>query len=178
MIKVSEVKKTPPKEYKTEYQKDVYSVLGTLGIEFDRVDNEPAVTMEDCIAIDAALDVKTVKTLLLCNRQKTSFYLFVTEGDKPFVTKDFSHKLEISRVSFAPSEMLGEMLGCEVGSTTVLTLHRDTKNNVQLVIDKAVLSYEYYGCTDSTTTSYMRIKTDDLINKYIPFSNHEAIYID
>ena len=178
MIKVSEVKTTPPSEFVSEYQKDVYSVLEKLGIEFLRVDNEPAVTMEDCEAIDLALDVKTVKTLLLCNRQKTSFYLFVTEGDKPFVTKDFSHKLEISRVSFAPAQMLGEMLGCEVGSTTVLTLHNDKENNIQLVIDKAVSEYEYYGCTDSTTTSYMRIKTDDLINKYIPFSNHKAIYID
>ena len=178
MIKVSEVKNTPPEEFKTKYQKEVYSVLAKLGIDFLRVDNEPAVTMEDCIAIDAALGVKTVKTLLLSNRQKTNFYLFITEGDKPFVTKDFSKKLEISRVSFAPAEMLGEMLGCEVGSTTVLTLHTDKEKRIQLVIDKAVCGYEYYGCTDSTTTSYMRIKTQDLINKYIPYSEHEAIFID
>ncbi len=178
MIKVSETKNTPPERFKTAFQEGVYNVLERLGIEFLRVDNEPAVTMEDCIAIDAALNVKTVKTLLLCNRQKTNFYLFITEGDKPFVTKDFSRKLEISRTSFAPAEMLGEMLGCEVGSTTVLTLHNDKNNKIQLVIDKAVLTYEYYGCTDSTTTSYMRIKTDDLINKYIPYSKHEAIIID
>ena len=178
MISVSEVKSTPPEIFLSDYQREVYSVLEKLGIDFLRVDNEPAVTMDDCVAIDQALNVKTVKTLLLCNRQKTKFYLFVTEGDKPFVTKDFGRKLEISRVSFAPAEMLGEMLGCEVGSTTVLTLHTDKEKQIQLVIDKAVLNSEYYGCTDSTTTSYMRIKTDDLINKYLPFSNHEAIYID
>ncbi len=178
MIQVSKVKTTPPGEFATEYQKDVYGVLEKLGIEFTRVDNEPAVTMEDCVAIDAALSVKTVKTLLLCNRQKTKFYLFITEGDKPFVTKDFGHKLEISRVSFAPAECLGDMLGCEVGSTTVLTLHRNVEHKIQLVIDKAILKEEYYGCTDSTTTSYMRIKTEDLIGRYIPFSQHKAIYID
>lgn len=178
MIKVSEVKTAPPSEFKTETQRAVYETLDKLNIKFERVDNEPAVTMEDCVAIDKALDVKTVKTLLLCNRQKTKFYLYVTEGDKPFVTKDFGRKLEISRVSFAPSEMLGEMLGCEVGSTTVLSLNKDIENNIQLVIDKAVLNYEYYGCTDSTTTSYMRIKTKDLIEKYLPYSNHKAIYID
>lgn len=178
MIKVSEIKTTAPNEFKTETQKAVYEMLKKLDIKFERVENEPAVTMEACEAIDKALNVKTVKTLLLCNRQKTKFYLYVTEGDKPFVTKDFGKKLEISRVSFAPSEMLGEMLGCEVGSTTILTLYKDSENNIQLVIDKAILDYEYYGCTDSTTTSYMRITVKDLIEKFIPYSNHEAIYID
>ena len=178
MIKVSEVKKTAPTEFRSETQKAVYEMLEKLEIEFERLDNEPAVTMEDCIAIDNALNVKTVKTLLLCNRQKTKFYLYVTEGDKPFVTKDFGRKLEISRVSFAPSEMLGKMLGCEVGSTTVLSLFNDSENEIRLVIDKAVLESEYYGCTDSTTTSYMRIKTEDLINKVIPYLKHTPIYID
>ena len=178
MIKVSEVKSTAPEKFQTETQKAVYDMLRELDIKFERVDNEPAVTMEACEAIDLALNVKTVKTLLLCNRQKTKFYLYVTEGDKPFVTKDFSRKLEISRVSFAPSEMLSEMLGCEVGSTTILTLGKDKENRIQLVIDKAILDYDFYGCTDSTTTSYMKISIKDLTQKFIPYSKHNAIYID
>lgn len=178
MIQVSEVKTTRPKQYKNELHRRVYDTLAQLAIPFERVDNEPALTMEDCIAIDERLQVKTVKTLLLCNRQKTAFYLFVTPGDKPFVTKNFSRALGVSRVSFAPQESLGTLLGTEIGATTVLTLTEDKDNAVRLVIDKEVMAYEYYGCTDSTTTGYMRLKRRDVTEKYLPFTHHEATIIE
>lgn len=178
MIKVSEVKYTAPDDFKSDLQKKVYQALAELDIPFSRVDNEPAVTMEDCVAIDEKLDVKTVKTLFLCNRQKTSFYLFVTEGDKPFVTKDFSHTLGISRVSFAPSELLLDMMQTEVGATTVFSALVDGDNAAQIVIDKAVLKNEFYGCTDGTTTGYMKVKLDDIINKLLPYTKHTPIIIE
>ena len=72
--------------------------------------------MEDCEAIDSKLQMKTVKTLFLCNRQQTKFYLFVTRGDKPFKSKNFSAALGVSRVSFAPEEKMEEMMGNKVGA--------------------------------------------------------------
>ena len=105
MIKVSEVKTSVPEHYKNAVQQKAFETLTKLNIPFYRVDNDEAITMEDCEAIDARLEAKTVKTLFLCNRQQTNFYLFVTPGDKPFRTKNFGAALEISRVSFAPSEL-------------------------------------------------------------------------
>ena len=122
--------------------------------------------------------MKTVKTLFLCNRQKTNFYLFVTLDGKPFVTKDFSSALGISRVSFASEELLFSMLGTKIGATTVLSSIIDTENKVRIVFDKEVLENEWYGCTDSTTTSYMKLKTSDVLEKYIPFTKHEITVID
>lgn len=49
--------------------------------------------MEDCTAVNERLDMKMVKTLFLCNRQQTEFYLFITCADKPFRSKDFSTAL-------------------------------------------------------------------------------------
>ena len=49
MIKVSEVKKTEPKIYENKIQELAYKVLKELNIEFERVDNSCAITMEDCI---------------------------------------------------------------------------------------------------------------------------------
>lgn len=178
MINVSEVYKTKPSVMKTELQKTVYETLEKFEMPFERVDNDEAITMADCVEISKKLDTKIVKTLFLCNRQKTNFYLFVTTEDKPFVTKDFSKVLGISRVSFASSEMLLEMLGTKVGATTVLSCVCDTENKVNIVFDKDALSSEWYGCTDSTTTGYMKIKTEDLFNKYLPFTNHTPTVIE
>ena len=83
--------------------------------------------------------MKTVKTLFLCNRQQTNFYLFVTLDGKPFVTKDFSAALGISRVSFASEELLFSMLGTKIGATTVLSSIIDTENKVRIIFDIEVL---------------------------------------
>ncbi|HOJ34956.1 MAG TPA: prolyl-tRNA synthetase associated domain-containing protein, partial [Clostridiales bacterium] len=77
MLLVSEVYTTPPAEFKTELQEMTYKVLKELDIPFERVDTEEAITMEDCLNINRALNVKVVKTLFLCNRQQTAFYLFI-----------------------------------------------------------------------------------------------------
>jgi len=178
MLLVSEVYTTPPAEFKTELQEMTYKVLKELDIPFERVDTEEAITMEDCLNINRALNVKVVKTLFLCNRQQTAFYLFITEGDKPFVTKDFSKALGISRVSFAPAELLYEMLGTKVGATTVFSMLLDRENKVQVVIDKDVLKEEWYGCTDGTTTCYMKVKTERILNDFLPYTKHEPKFIE
>ena len=177
MIHTSEIKVTAPAEFVNDTQRQVYAALERLEIPFGRIDNDPAVTMEDCIAIDQALGVPTVKTLLLCNRQQTVFYLYVMPGDKPFSTKDFGAALQISRVSFAPADKLHEFLGTEVGATTPLSLVVDPENRVRLIIDKAAVAPDSVGCPDGTTTCYMRLRTADLLDKFIPETGHEPTFI-
>ena len=98
MFYVSEIKRQAPDTIKTNLQKMVYKTLEKLNVSFERVDTDEAVTMEDCVAINERLDMKMVKTLFLCNRQQTEFYLFITCGNKPFRSKDFSTALGVSRL--------------------------------------------------------------------------------
>ena len=178
MIHVSKPTSDLPSEYKTPLQEMTYKFLDENGIPFSRVDNDEAVTMEDCIEIDKALDMKTVKTLFLCNRQKTNFYLFVTAGDKPFVTKNFSSALGISRVSFASAEMLDEIIGTKVGATTIFGVLRSEADDVQVVFDREVCEDEWFGCSDGTTTGYLKLKTEDILKKLLPYSKHDYKVID
>jgi Ala-tRNA(Pro) deacylase len=178
MLVKSDILTVAPEKYESEVQRAVYEALGKLEIAFERVDTDELVTMEDCLAVDEKLCMKTVKTLFLCNRQQTDFYIFVTPGDKPFRTKDFSSAMGISRVSFAPAEILFEMLGCKVGGTSVLSCINDKEGRVKVVFDKEVLSDEYYGCNDGTTTCYMKMKTEDVFKKYLSYIAHEPTVIE
>lgn len=177
MIQTSPVLTDAPKEFRTELQRDIYRTLSELGIPYSRTDCDPCLTMEDCAAIDARLEAHTIKTLLLCNRQQTQYYLFIMKGDKPFITKDFGKALGISRVSFAPAEKLLEMLGTVVGATTALSLIRDPEHQIRLVIDEDVLQDPWFCGTDGTTTCYMRFATRDLLEKFIPHIGHQPSVI-
>jgi len=172
MFFVSNIYTTPPSEFKTVLQEKVYHVLKELNIPFERVDTDEAITMEECLHINKVLNVKTVKTLFLCNRQQTAFYLFITAGDKPFRTKDFSKALGVARVSFAPADLMEEMLGTKVGAATVFSALLDTDNAVRIVFDKDVLREEWYGCNDGTTTSYMKVRTEHILNVFLPYTRH------
>ncbi|XAM51327.1 hypothetical protein TVTCOM_14380 [Terrisporobacter vanillatitrophus] len=177
MFYVSDIKTSSPSEYSTELQKETYEILERLSIFYERVETDEAISMEDCIKINEKLNMKMVKTLFLCNRQQTNFYLFITEGDKQFKSKDFSNALKISRVSFAPSDLMEKMLGTKIGAATVFSTILDRNNNVQVVFDKEVVNEEYYGCSDGTTRGYLKIKINDIVEKFLPFTRHEPFII-
>lgn len=178
MFFVSDIYTTAPDHFHTELQEKVYQTLGKLQIPFERADTDEAITMEDCIQINAKLGMKMVKTLFLCNRQQTTFYLFITAGDKPFKAKGFSAALGVARVSFAPAELMEQMLGTKIGAATVFSTLIDTENVVQVVFDKDVLSEDWYGCSDGTTTGYMKVKMEQILHQFLPYTKHTFVVIE
>lgn len=150
----------------------VYDMLDSLGVSYQRVDHLPAMTMEDCIAVDRVLGATMCKNLLLCNRQKTMFYLLLMPDDKVFQTKELSAQLGVSRLSFASADAMEEYLDITPGSLSILGLMNDKERHVNLVIDASVLDGEYIGVHPCINTSSLRLKTSDLTNIIIPHMKH------
>lgn len=173
MVLVSEAYTAVPATCSTLLQEKVYQTLQKLEMDFERVETEEVITMEDCQQINERLDMDMVKTLFLCNRQKTNFYLFVTCGDKPFKSKEFSQALEIARVSFASAEQMDAMLGTKIGAATIFSALLEEAKNVQLVLDQDICDQEYYGCSDGTTTGYLKLKTADVLQKFLPYAKRQ-----
>lgn len=178
MVFVSEAYTTVPATFSTPLQEKVYQVLQELTMDFQRVETEEVITMEDCQQINERLDMDMVKTLFLCNRQKTNFYLFVTCGDKPFKSKEFSQALDIARVSFASAEQMDAMLGTKIGAATIFSTLLPEAARVQFILDKDVCDQEYYGCSDGTTTGYLKLKTEDVLRKFLPYVKRQPKVIE
>ena len=156
-----------PREVRT------YDLLDSLGIKYKRTDHERTDTMEACYEVDAILDVVLCKNLFLCNRQKTVFYLLMMPGDKKFKTKELSAQIESSRLSFAEPEYMLKFLDIEPGSVSVMGLMNDKDRAVQLLIDEDVLKGEYLGCHPCVNTSSLKMRTGDMINKFLPAVGHD-----
>ncbi len=151
----------------------VYDLLDSLGIDYQRIDHEAAMTMEACAAIDEVLDATICKNLLLCNRQCTAFYLLLLPGSKPFKTSVLSKQIGSSRLSFASAEYMEKFLDITPGSLSILGLMNDHEHQVQLLIDEDVLNGEFIGCHPCINTSSLRLRTADLTTKIIPAMGHE-----
>ncbi|MEK7456409.1 MAG: YbaK/EbsC family protein [Pseudomonadota bacterium] len=165
---VSEITQLPPASFISPLQGKVYDTLSALKIPFERVDTDTVITMEDCAAINDRLNMNMVKTLFLTNAQRSRFYLFVSRGDKAFQSKAFSQATGSSRVSFAPREEFEARLGVEIGAATIFSKMLDPDNAIQLALDVDVVGDEYYGCSDGTTTSYLKLRTSDVVERFLP----------
>ena len=155
-----------PREVRT------YDFLDRLGIEYLRTDHERADNMAACYEIDAVLGVLICKNLFLCNRQKTKFYLLMMPGDKKFKTKELSSQIGSARLSFAEPEDMLKYLDIEPGAVSVMGLMNDPDHQVQLLIDEDVLEGEYLGCHPCVCTSSLKLRTADIVEKFLPATGH------
>ena len=161
----------PQKEIRT------YDLLDSLGIPFVRVDHEVHNTMESCAQVDELLQIEICKYLFLCNRQETSFYLLMMPGEKPFKTKDLSRQLGVARLSFGKPEYMEQFLDITPGSVSVMGLMNDKEQRVQLLIDEKVIQNEYVGCHPCINTVSMKLKTSDLLEKFLPAVGDKPIMV-
>lgn len=164
-------------EGRLEKEIRVYDFLDRLGVSFQRIDHAPAMTMEICAEIDKVLEATICKNLLLCNRQKTDFYLLMMPGDKVFKTKDLSAQIGSSRLSFADACFMEEFLDITPGSVSVMGLMNDRDHRVKLLMDEDVAKGAYFGCHPCINTSSLRISTRDLMDVIIPALGHAPTFV-
>lgn len=161
-------------EGREEREIRTYDLLDTLGIEYARIDHAAAQTMEICRDIDEALGAPICKNLFLCNRQGTVFYLLMMPGDKVFKTKELSAQIGSARLSFAAPEKMLEHLDIHPGAVSVMGLMNDKQNAVQLLVDEDVLAGEYVGCHPCVNTASLKLKTRDVLEKFLPAVGHSV----
>ena len=156
----------------------IMSRIRELNIPHEYHEHAAAHTMEDCLALPyAAPDVTFCKNLLLCNTPKTAFFLYITVPDKPFRTGDISKRLGSSRLSFAPSECLMDMLHLQSGSLSPLGLWFDGEQRIRLDFDKDVQRegrISFHPCDNTATVLF-----DQQVfwEQVVPALEHEPLFI-
>ena len=77
-----------------------------------------------------------------------------------------------------PPEKMEELLNTHPGSASVMGLLFDTEHRVQLVMDRDVYDAEYFCCHPCDNHGSLKIKTSDLLTKFLPHVGHEPIVVD
>ena len=175
---ISEIYTTPPTDPRCPAETAAFALLDALRIPYTRVEHDIADTMADCAVISDVLGIRICKNLVLCNRQRTAFYLLTMPEDKPFVTKNLSKQIGSSRLSFAPAEDMEQLIGCTPGSASVLGLMHDTEHRVKLLMDREVYEAEWFGCHPCKNDGSLRIKTADLLQVFLPHTGHDVTVVE
>ena len=152
--------------------------LQDAGIPFELYTHAAVSSMEDCLSLPFVTDdLLFCKNILLCNRQKTAYYFYVTLPDKAFRTADVSKKLGVSRLSFAPQEDLPRLLSLESGSLSPLALWWDTEQRISLVLDRDIRGFARLAFHPCDHTATVVFSGSDFFDRLLPSLAHPPIEI-
>ena len=168
---------TKPVDSRLSKEMAVYDLLEKLDIHYSRIDHGVTATIEDCYDVDKLLGISICKNLFLCNSQKTDFYLLMMPGNKKFKTKELSSQIQSSRLSFASAEYMEKYLYITPGSVSIMGLMNDIDRKVKLLIDEDVIKEDYLGCHPCINTSSLKVRTKDIIDKFLPHTGHVPKYV-
>lgn len=178
MISISELKTTAPENPLSDMEKRVYDTLDSLGIPYERVENDVVETMEECVEVDKALGAEIRKSVFLTNKNKTEFYLLVLPADKAFDAAEFTDQIGCTKPSFATGDQMVKLLGVAPGTAGVMSLMNDAAGKVELIMDREVANAEWFACNACDNRSHLKIKTRDLLKKLLPYIKHRPTIIE
>lgn len=149
---------------------EILAFLDKAGIPYKKYEHTQRNTVEEKAALDRELGItaRHCKNIFLTNRQKTRFFLLVMPFEKTFRTAEVSKELESSRLSFAPEDMLWDMLRCHSGCLSPLSLIYDEDREVGLAIDSDLLSEEALCFHPADDTVTLTFDTEVCLKKLFP----------
>ena len=115
---ISEIMTTAPTDQRGDLETRTWQALDKLGIKYERVDNDVVESMDECVEISDKLGAEIRKTIVVCNRQKTEFYLAILPANKRFDGKLFAAMMRTARVSFASPEDMEKVIGLTPGEAS------------------------------------------------------------
>lgn len=158
--------------------KEVCYFLDNAEIEYEIFHHSPAFTLEECRKIEVDVGAEICKNLLLRTTSGDKYFLLMMKGDKKFVTKDVSKKLNSSRLSFASGEEMVSILNTQPGSLSITSLIFDKEKKITLAVDKDVYESEFICCHPSNNTATLKIRTAEMFEKFLTKLNIEAKIIE
>lgn len=170
-------KNPPQSEGRLNKEMDTYALLEKLKIPFSRLDHGAAATVDDCLEVERQLEINICKNLFLTNSRKTNFYMLMMPGDKRYKAGKLSAQIQSTRLSFADAWYMETFLNITPGSVSVLGLMNDKNHDVKLLIDRDLRKEEFVGCHPCVNTTSLKLRMDDLLGKFLPYTGHEPRFV-
>lgn len=151
---------------------DIFELLNELNINYEVISHQAVSTVEEAKHLENMIEGIGCKNLFLTDK-KGNYFLLVLEENKKANLKELAKLLNVSKLTFASSEDLFNILGLEPGSVTPLSIINDKENKVLLIIDNDIVDKKIL-VHPNTNTKTMSIEFKD-IEKIIEHTNHKYI---
>ena len=155
----------------------VKEYLNTLDIKFKIVEHEPAYTTEEADKYIEGHDGVRTKTMFICNKKKTNYYMIIMDDSKRLDMNKFKEIASEKQMKMASEEALKEKLGIEPGMVSPFGLLNNDEKDVKIYMDKVIITEEIMTFHPNDNTKTLFITTNDLF-KYLENIGYELNIIE
>ena len=155
------------------YQK-VADRLNELGIIFQIVEHEPALTTEQADRFIEGIEGVRTKTMFLTNKKKRNFYLVIMDDAKRLDMDVFKEIVEEKQIKMASVETLNEKMMLPPGVVSPFGLLNNKDKDIHVYFDQEIVSEERMSFHPNTNEKTIFINTQDLFTflKEIGYEPH------
>ncbi len=141
---------------------DLFNRLEELAIASTTVDHPAVFTVAESSAIDRDIPGGHTKNLFLKDA-KGRLFLIIAHTHTQVDLKRLPKVIGSARLSFGRAELLQQVLGVAPGAVTAFALINDTKQQVAVVVDRALMAFDSINCHPLENTATTNIARDDLL---------------
>ena len=137
--------------------------LEKMNIQYNLVDHPPALTTEDADRFIEGIEGVRTKSLFLCNRKSTKYYLLIMDDKKRLDIKKLETLLSDKGIHFCSEEKLFEKMLLPPGIVSLFGLLNNEQKDIIVLLDKEILTERLmsFHVNDNTKTAF--ISTNDVI---------------
>jgi len=141
---------------------EIYDFLDSIDVSYERFEHAAVFTVSEAKLLSLEMNGASTKNLFLRDKKGIRHFLVTLPQDKQVDLRELSTILETSRLSFASPERLKTYLGIEPGSVSLLALLNDSKNKVEVFVDKEIWDSETILCHPLVNTSTLAVSRDGI----------------
>jgi Ala-tRNA(Pro) deacylase len=156
---------------------DVYGLLDSFGISYERYDHAPVFTCDEAYAAVPNHAAVQTKNLFLRDKRGRRHILLVTSCETAVDIKRFADQAGADHLSFGSPERLAKYLGVTPGSVTVLGLMNDTGHGVELFVDGDVWRTPAWRCHPLVNSVTVVLSRAD-IERFLAHTGHPARVVE
>ena len=138
-------------------KQEIYNLLKTKGIAFEKLEHEAVYTMEDMNK--AGINAKGIvcKNLFLRDAKGKSHFLVTVSEEKRVDLKNLAERIGSTKLSFASADRLTAYLGVEQGCVSPFGVLNDESKSVTVVFDQDLQCSDAVGIhpNDNTATVWL-----------------------
>jgi len=158
-------------------EQDFLHFLNENRFNYMRIEHPAVFTCEEAEQHRPEQPAVSTKNLFLCDKKGRRCFLVVTSCEKTVDLAALAPQLGVPHLRFASEERLQRMLGVSRGSVTMMGLVNDASHEVELWIDSAIWSGEFFQSHPLVNTATLVLSKPEL-ERFFALTGHELHFFE
>lgn len=158
-------------------ERQVYDFLQKCELPFLAYHHVETPTADHVAVLEASIRGRHCKNLFLKNSKGDQLFMLIAPHDQNVNLRAVARQIGSTRLSFADSQKMVELLGLEPGAVSPFGLLNDHERQLSILLEEALFEYDYINFHPNVNTATLSLDFNDFIH-YLEFLGYSYLKIN